>query len=153
MEPRDFEATWPFCSPQSVEVSWMSLCFVQKRKRVLVRKACSHCFSSKGLDSTIRIDVWKFLLGYYSWDSTYVQRAELRKKRVWAVVAGPLLVAILRLSSRFCKQERGALCTKLNVNFCCRGDYFRMKLQWKSVTPDQERRFGLMKERKNLIGV
>ena len=33
-----------------------------------------------------------------------------------------------------------------------RDDYFRMKLQWKSVTPDQERRFSQMKERKNLIG-
>ena len=27
-----------------------------------------------------------------------------------------------------------------------------MKLQWKSVSPDQERRFSLLKERKNLIG-
>lgn len=37
---------------------------------------------------------------------------------------------------------------------CClsRDDYFRMKLQWKTITPDQERRFSVLRERKGLIG-
>lgn len=36
----------------------------------------------QGVDSTIRIEVWKFLLDYYSWDSTYRMRTDQRKKKV-----------------------------------------------------------------------
>ncbi|ELU08056.1 hypothetical protein CAPTEDRAFT_181938 [Capitella teleta] len=66
-----------------------------------------------GVDPSLRTEVWKFLLGYYSWDSTHVRRAEQRKQKV--------------------------------------DDYFRMKLQWKSITPDQERRFAEVRDRKCLI--
>ncbi|XP_064601150.1 TBC1 domain family member 15-like isoform X2 [Liolophura sinensis] len=66
-----------------------------------------------GVESSIRIEVWKFLLNYYSWDSTYKSRTEERKKKV--------------------------------------DDYFRMKLQWKTISAEQERRFSLLKERKGLI--
>ena len=30
-------------------------------------------------------------------------------------------------------------------------DYYRMKLQWKSITDEQKTKFTLMKERENLI--
>ena len=38
------------------------------------------------------------------------------------------------------------------IFYYCREDYFRMKLQWKSVTEDQEGRFFTLRDRKNLIG-
>lgn len=66
-----------------------------------------------GIDPPIRSEVWKYLLGYYSWDSTLKKRQEERKRKV--------------------------------------DDYFRMKLQWKTISPDQERRFSVLRERKGLI--
>lgn len=66
-----------------------------------------------GVDPAIRSEVWKFLLGYYDWDSTAKKRADHRKRKV--------------------------------------DDYFRMKLQWKTVSSEQERRFTLLKERRGLI--
>ncbi|XP_064628658.1 TBC1 domain family member 15-like isoform X2 [Lineus longissimus] len=66
-----------------------------------------------GVDPSIRIEVWKFLLDTYKWESTYKERTETRKKRV--------------------------------------DDYFRMKLQWKSVSEEQEKRFSFMRDRKSLI--
>lgn len=35
-----------------------------------------------GVDPAIRIDVWKFLLGVYEWDSTYASRTKTRKRRL-----------------------------------------------------------------------
>lgn len=66
-----------------------------------------------GMEPTIRIDVWKFLLGVYEWDSTYASRSKARKRRL--------------------------------------DDYFRMKLQWTTIRSEQENRFSLFKERKQLI--
>ena len=66
-----------------------------------------------GVDPPLRIEVWKFLLGYYDYASTTKERQDKRGTRV--------------------------------------DDYFRMKLQWKSLSPDQESRFSALKERKALI--
>ncbi|ESO85851.1 hypothetical protein LOTGIDRAFT_221303 [Lottia gigantea] len=66
-----------------------------------------------GIDPSIRIEVWKFLLCYYTWDSNHKTRQEQRKRRV--------------------------------------DDYFRMKLQWKTISAEQERRFATLRERKALI--
>ncbi|KAH9508635.1 hypothetical protein Btru_049488 [Bulinus truncatus] len=66
-----------------------------------------------GVDPAIRSEVWKFLLGFYDWDSTAKKRQEQRKRKV--------------------------------------DDYFRMKLQWKTISSEQERRFTLLKERRGLI--
>ena len=38
-----------------------------------------------------------------------------------------------------------------NKNFSSE-DYYRMKLQWKSISDEQKLKFTLMKERENLIG-
>ena len=35
----------------------------------------------------------------------------------------------------------------------CSDDYFRMKLQWKSMSADQESRFSELRDRKSLIGI
>lgn len=66
-----------------------------------------------GLTNSIRSDVWKFLLGYYSFNSTQKERHSHRKQK--------------------------------------ENDYYRMKLQWKSITPDQEARFSSLRDRKNLV--
>lgn len=66
-----------------------------------------------GVDPALRSEVWKYLLGYYSWDSNMKKRQEERKRKV--------------------------------------DDYFRMKLQWKTITVEQEKRFSLLRERKGLI--
>ncbi|XP_048473661.1 TBC1 domain family member 17 isoform X1 [Rhincodon typus] len=66
-----------------------------------------------GLCHSIRREVWKFLLGYYSWDSTAEERRTVVKQKT--------------------------------------DEYFRMKLQWKSVTEDQERRNSQLRAYKSLI--
>ena len=50
----------------------MLLLFLSARRSVL-----------QGVDPSIRIEVWKFLLKYYSWDSSYQIRTEQRKKKVY----------------------------------------------------------------------
>ena len=37
-------------------------------------------------------------------------------------------------------------------SFICSEDYYRMKLQWKTINDEQKLKFTLMKERENLIG-
>ena len=66
-----------------------------------------------GVEPEIRNEVWKFLLGFYAWDSTTASRQETRKRKV--------------------------------------DDYHRMKMQWKSITEDQESRFMAFHERKSQI--
>ncbi|XP_077529886.1 TBC1 domain family member 15/17 isoform X3 [Haemaphysalis longicornis] len=66
-----------------------------------------------GIADELRREVWAFLLGYYSFDSTYKEREAQRKT--------------------------------------LKEYYYRMKLQWKSVSADQESRFADFRERKNLV--
>uniref|UniRef100_V9KEN0 TBC1 domain family member 15 n=1 Tax=Callorhinchus milii TaxID=7868 RepID=V9KEN0_CALMI len=66
-----------------------------------------------GLSHNVRREVWKFLLGYYPWDSTTEERKALLKAKT--------------------------------------DEYFRMKLQWKSVTEDQESRNSLLRAYRSLI--
>ncbi|KAM5132068.1 TBC1 domain family member 17 isoform 3-T3 [Mantella aurantiaca] len=68
---------------------------------------------SGGLCSGLRKDAWKFLLGYYPWDSTAEERKALVRRKT--------------------------------------DEYFRMKLQWKSVSEDQERRNCLLRGYRSLI--
>ncbi|CAI9536293.1 unnamed protein product [Staurois parvus] len=68
---------------------------------------------SGGLCSALRKDAWKFLLGYYPWDSTAEERKALVRRKT--------------------------------------DEYFRMKLQWKSVSEDQERRNSLLRGYRSLI--
>ncbi|KAG1683146.1 TBC1 domain family member 15 [Nymphon striatum] len=66
-----------------------------------------------GLSSSARCIGWKFLLHYYSFNSTSKSRQETLKKK--------------------------------------KDDYYRMKLQWKSISEDQESRFTDLREKRNLV--
>ncbi|OQV22504.1 TBC1 domain family member 15 [Hypsibius exemplaris] len=66
-----------------------------------------------GVELTIRKHVWKYLLGYYDWNSTMEEREGKRN----------------RLSE----------------------EYHRMKIQWSTISSDQEKRFSIWRERKDLI--
>lgn len=66
-----------------------------------------------GLCHALRKEAWKFLLGYFPWDSTYEDRKTLQKNKT--------------------------------------DEYFRMKLQWKSVSEEQERRNSKLRDYKSLI--
>ncbi|XP_062318660.1 TBC1 domain family member 15 [Osmerus eperlanus] len=66
-----------------------------------------------GLCHALRKETWKFLLGYFPWDSTHEERKALQKKKT--------------------------------------DEYFRMKLQWKSVSEDQERRNSRLRDFRSLI--
>ncbi|TFJ96470.1 succinyl-CoA:3-ketoacid-CoA transferase [Platysternon megacephalum] len=66
-----------------------------------------------GLTPALRKEAWKFLLGYYSWESPSEEnRAQARRRT---------------------------------------DEYFRMKLQWKSVSEEQERRNSLLRGYRSLI--
>lgn len=81
--------------------------------RVLHADAIKQRIFRGGIVDELRREVWAFLLGYYSFDSTYKEREAQRKT--------------------------------------LKEYYYRMKLQWKSVSTDQESRFADFRERKNLV--
>ncbi|XP_030070166.1 TBC1 domain family member 15 [Microcaecilia unicolor] len=66
-----------------------------------------------GLCHSLRKEVWKFLLGYFPWDSTKEERHTLQKRKA--------------------------------------DEYFRMKLQWKSVSEEQEKRNSRLRDYRSLI--
>ncbi|XP_051917092.1 TBC1 domain family member 15 isoform X1 [Hippocampus zosterae] len=66
-----------------------------------------------GLCHAVRKEAWKFLLGYFPWNSTLDERKSLRRSKT--------------------------------------DEYFRMKLQWKSVSEEQERRNSRLRDYKSLI--
>uniref|UniRef100_A0A8C4QT28 TBC1 domain family member 15 n=1 Tax=Eptatretus burgeri TaxID=7764 RepID=A0A8C4QT28_EPTBU len=66
-----------------------------------------------GLSNSLRKDAWKFLLGYFPWDSTLEERRTVIKKKA--------------------------------------DEYFRMKLQWKSVSEQQEKRNSHLRDCRSLI--
>uniref|UniRef100_A0A7N8WRJ8 TBC1 domain family member 15 n=1 Tax=Mastacembelus armatus TaxID=205130 RepID=A0A7N8WRJ8_9TELE len=66
-----------------------------------------------GLYHAVRKEAWKFLLGYFPWDSTLEERKALQRTKT--------------------------------------DEYFRMKLQWKSVSEEQERRNSRLRDYRSLI--
>ncbi|XP_074914235.1 TBC1 domain family member 15 isoform X2 [Buteo buteo] len=68
---------------------------------------------TRGLCHTLRKEAWKFLLGYFPWNSTKEERASLQKRKT--------------------------------------DEYFRMKLQWKSVSEEQEKRNSRLRDYRSLI--
>nr|XP_057931689.1 TBC1 domain family member 15 isoform X2 [Doryrhamphus excisus] len=66
-----------------------------------------------GLCHATRKEAWKFLLGYFPWNSTLEQRKSLQRSKT--------------------------------------DEYFRMKLQWKSVSEEQEKRNSRLRDYKSLI--
>ncbi|KAM7415222.1 hypothetical protein PAMA_019847 [Pampus argenteus] len=72
-----------------------------------------HVIFKGGLCHVVRKEAWKFLLGYFSWDSTLEERKVLQRTKT--------------------------------------DEYFRMKLQWKSVSEEQERRNSRLRDYRSLI--
>ncbi|XP_066564843.1 TBC1 domain family member 17 isoform X2 [Amia ocellicauda] len=66
-----------------------------------------------GIAPSLRKDVWKFLLGFYPWESTAKKREEILRRKT--------------------------------------DEYFRMKVQWKSVSEEQEMRNSLLRGYRSLI--
>uniref|UniRef100_A0A671YDI2 TBC1 domain family, member 15 n=1 Tax=Sparus aurata TaxID=8175 RepID=A0A671YDI2_SPAAU len=66
-----------------------------------------------GLCHAVRKEAWKFLLGYFPWESTMEERKVLQRSKT--------------------------------------DEYFRMKLQWKSVSEEQERRNSRLRDYRSLI--
>ncbi|CAL8304181.1 unnamed protein product [Merluccius merluccius] len=66
-----------------------------------------------GIIPSLRKDVWKFLLGFYPWNSTTKEREDILRTKT--------------------------------------DEYFKMKVQWKSVSEAQEMRNSLLKGYRNLI--
>ncbi|XP_030632166.1 TBC1 domain family member 15-like isoform X1 [Chanos chanos] len=66
-----------------------------------------------GLCHAVRKEAWKFLLGYFPWDSTHKERESLQRTKT--------------------------------------DEYFRMKLQWKSVSEEQEKRNSRLRDNRSLI--
>ncbi|XP_034443027.1 TBC1 domain family member 15 isoform X1 [Hippoglossus hippoglossus] len=66
-----------------------------------------------GLCHAVRKEAWKFLLGYFPWNSTQDERKALQRLKT--------------------------------------DEYFRMKLQWKSVSEEQERRNSRLRDYRSLI--
>ena len=67
----------------------------------------------QGLKPGVRKEAWKYLLGFYPFEMTDIERMELRERR--------------------------------------ESEYWTMKNQWQSFTPDQENRFAKWRELKHLI--
>uniref|UniRef100_A0A669DVJ3 TBC1 domain family member 15 n=1 Tax=Oreochromis niloticus TaxID=8128 RepID=A0A669DVJ3_ORENI len=72
-----------------------------------------HAVFKGGLCHALRKEAWKFLLGYYPWESTHEERKTLQREKT--------------------------------------DEYFRMKLQWKSVSEEQERRNSRLRDYRSLI--
>ncbi|XP_068168679.1 TBC1 domain family member 15 [Antennarius striatus] len=66
-----------------------------------------------GLCHALRKEAWKFLLGYFPWDSTLEERKALHRAKT--------------------------------------DEYFRMKLQWKSISEEQEKRNSRLRDYRSLI--
>uniref|UniRef100_A0A665VLM4 TBC1 domain family member 15 n=1 Tax=Echeneis naucrates TaxID=173247 RepID=A0A665VLM4_ECHNA len=66
-----------------------------------------------GLCHAIRKEAWKFLLGYFPWNSTLEERKALQRNKT--------------------------------------DEYFRMKLQWKSLSEEQEKRNSRLRDYRSLI--
>ncbi|XP_063165176.1 TBC1 domain family member 15 isoform X2 [Candoia aspera] len=81
--------------------------------RILNVDTMKQMIFSGGLCHALRKEVWKFLLGYYPWNSTRDERTSMQKRKI--------------------------------------DEYFRMKLQWKSVSEEQEKRNYRLRDYRSLI--
>ncbi|XP_076929727.1 uncharacterized protein LOC143594262 isoform X2 [Bidens hawaiensis] len=87
--------------------------FLDSEGRIVDSNALKKRIFYGGVEHNLRKEVWPFLLGYYSYDSTYAER-------------------------------QYALSVK-------KAEYETIKNQWKSISPEQAKRFTKFRERKGLI--
>uniref|UniRef100_A0A7N8XW03 TBC1 domain family member 15 n=1 Tax=Mastacembelus armatus TaxID=205130 RepID=A0A7N8XW03_9TELE len=88
-------------------------CFLDPEGRVKNPEKVKELVFRGGITPALRKEVWKFLLGFYPWNSTVKERED-----------------ILRVKT---------------------DEYFRMKVQWKSVSEEQEMRNSLLRGYRSLI--
>ncbi|XP_054844294.1 TBC1 domain family member 15 [Eublepharis macularius] len=81
--------------------------------RILNADSMKQMIFKGGLCHALRKEVWKFLLGYFSWNSTREERTNVQKRKI--------------------------------------DEYFRMKLQWKSISEEQEKRNYRLRDYRSLI--
>ncbi|KAM9814662.1 TBC1 domain family member 15-like isoform X3 [Syngnathus typhle] len=105
-----------------------------------------------GLCHGVRKEAWKFLLGYFPWNSTLDERKSLQRSKTigWPPVQA---VPATRAGSDSGRLPRRCLETHVTAYAarCRRDEYFRMKLQWKSVSEEQERRNCRLRDYRSLI--
>ncbi|XP_028935275.1 TBC1 domain family member 15 isoform X1 [Ornithorhynchus anatinus] len=86
---------------------------VDSEGRILNVQSMKEKIFRGGLCHAVRKQAWKFLLGYFPWDSTKEEQASLQKRKT--------------------------------------DEYFRMKLQWKSIGEEQEKRNSRLRDYRSLI--
>ncbi|XP_024081498.1 TBC1 domain family member 17-like [Cimex lectularius] len=87
--------------------------FMDEEGRITNVEEVKQTIFKGGITPSLRYEVWKYLLDYFPWNSTNIERQALRKDKL--------------------------------------DEYFRMKSQWISMTPEQESRFSDFHDRKSLI--
>ncbi|TSQ23989.1 TBC1 domain family member 17 [Bagarius yarrelli] len=87
--------------------------FLDSEGRVINPQRVKELVFRGGIVPSLRKEVWKFLLGFYPWNSTAKQREEIVRKKT--------------------------------------DEYFRMKVQWKSISEEQEMRNSLLRGYRSLI--
>ncbi|XP_008327394.1 TBC1 domain family member 17 [Cynoglossus semilaevis] len=87
--------------------------FLDAEGRVMNPEHIKKLVFKGGIQSSLRKEVWMFLLGFYPWNSTAKEREDI-------------------LSSKT-------------------DEYFRMKVQWRSISEEQEMRNSLLRGYRNLI--
>lgn len=98
----------------------------------------------------LRKEVWKFLLGFYPWNSTHSQREEILRLKT-SVLNDSLDFGGGRVLDG--RSIPIVHITRQSLFVCAyRDEYFRMKMQWKSVSEEQEMRNSLLRGYRNLIG-
>lgn len=107
---------------------------------------CLLFWSQQGLCYAVRKEAWKFLLGYFPWNSTHEERKLLQKSKTYACF--PQRIDSIWLKLSFVRLSIHKIMCSLNSD-----EYFRMKLQWKSVSEEQERRNSRLRDYRSLIGV
>lgn len=120
----------------------------------------------QGLCHAVRKEAWKFLLGYFPWESTLEERKVLQRSKTynWCILnIYYTLLALHNVSSKRNISDEQDVTLTYEVligwaDWCCvcvcgcSDEYFRMKLQWKSVSEEQERRNSRLRDYRSLIG-
>ena len=118
---------------QSQSLCWGMSCPLLSPSR-LISLIIPHT-PSQGMEPSLRKEAWRYLLNYFPFDSSDIDRMELQK--VWSILRSVRTHCIILV--HVCVWQRKEK------------EYWSMKGQWQRFTPDQERRFSKWREVKTLI--
>ena len=120
---------------QSQSLCWGMSCLLLSLS-CLISLILSHTHTpSQGMEPSLRKEAWRYLLNYFPFDSSDIDRMELQK--VWSILRSVRTHCIILV--HVCVWQRKEK------------EYWSMKSQWQRFTPDQERRFSKWREVKTLI--